>query len=178
MVERMIMAGWGGQGLMTLGKLVANVAMTDGLEVTWFPSYGAEVRGGTAHCQVILSDEAIYSPMVERADTLLLMNQPSYDRFRPRIADDGLMVINSSMAQDTQPGEGYAVVYVPATDIAVELGDIRAANMVMLGAYSALRDALSEQSIRAYIQSIFTGRKAALAELNLTALDRGRAAAG
>lgn len=176
MIERMIMAGWGGQGLMTLGKLIANVGMLEGLEVTYFPSYGAEVRGGTANCQVILSNEPIYSPIVEHANSLVVMNQPSYDRFRPQIVDGGLLVLNSSMVTEEQPGNELDVVRVPATDMAVKIGDIRVANMVMLGAYCAKRNALAADKIRAYLKTIFTGPKAALVEPNVTALERGRAA--
>jgi len=173
MTERMIMAGWGGQGLMTLGKLVANIMMDQGRHVTYFPSYGAEVRGGTAHCQVIFSDEPIYSPIVERADTLLIMNQPSYERFRPRIVPGGLLVLNASMVADEAPHEGITVVRVPATDLANELGNIRVGNMIMLGAYRAVRDVLPEEAIRAHLAGVFTGARADMVDLNMEAIRRG-----
>lgn len=173
MTERMIMAGWGGQGLMTLGKLLANVAMNEGKHVTYFPSYGAEVRGGTANCQVVMSDEPIYSPVVERADSLIIMNQPSYDRFESRIAPSGLMVLNTSMVTCETAHDDVTVARVPATDLANEIGNIRVANMIMLGAYLEQRKSLPVSAVRAYLSKIFTGPKAALVELNLQALRCG-----
>jgi len=173
MTERMIMAGWGGQGLMTLGKLVANIMMDQGKHVTYFPSYGAEVRGGTAHCQVVFSDAPIYSPIVEHAEALLIMNQPSYGRFHGRIVEGGVVVVNSSMVTDEQPHGHTTLVRVPATDLANELGNIRVGNMVMLGAYRAVRDVLPEEPIRAYLASVFTGARAEMVELNIEAIRRG-----
>ena len=193
MIERIIMAGSGGQGLMTLGKLVATVTMQQGLHVTYFPSYGAEVRGGTANCQVVLSDQEVYSPIVERADTLILMNQPSYERFRDMLAPDGLMVLNSSMIADGatgaarplqavqgcslqsgEPAQRAAIVRVRATDIANDLGDLRVGNMVMLGAYSAVRDLVPQEAVAEYLREAFGERKAALVDLNLAAFRAGR----
>lgn len=132
MLERLIIAGFGGQGVMLTGKLIATLAAGRHEHVTYFPSYGAEVRGGTAHCHVIVSDEEIASPIVEQADTLIVMNQPSVERFWPRLVDEGLGLVNSSLASgDERPG----AVEIPATETADRLGDVRTANMVMLGAY-------------------------------------------
>ena len=173
MTERIIMAGFGGQGMMLLGRLVATVMMRQGTHVTYFPSYGPEVRGGTAHCHVIFSDDPIYSPVVEHADTLIITNQLSYDRFHARIAQGGLMVLNSTMVSDEQPHEGVRVVRVPATDIANELGNLRVTNMAMLGAYRGAKELLPLEEIRKLLAESFTGRKAALLDINLKALERG-----
>lgn len=173
MTERMILAGWGGQGMMLLGKLIANIAMRQDKHVTYFPSYGAEVRGGTAHCQVVISDEPIYSPIVEHADTLLIMNQPSYGKFNSLIAEDGLMLQNSSMISMEEPHEGCRIIRVPATDIANDMGEVRVGNMVMLGAYTAVRDYLPRDEIEDVLRSSLTGRKAKLISLNMKALEKG-----
>lgn len=177
MTERVIIAGFGGQGIMMMGKLAATVGMHAGREVTFFPSYGAEVRGGTAHCHLVLSDEAIYSPVVERADTLIILNQPSYDKFRPRLKPDGLLLLNESMADtDAAVEEGCNVtcVRIPATQLANELGDVRVANVVMLGAWSALRGWLSPESIIADLEAQMTGRKAHLLDANRAAFAKGQ----
>lgn len=173
MTERMILAGWGGQGMMLLGKLIATIAMRQDKDVTYFPSYGAEVRGGTAHCQVTLSDEPIYSPIVEHADTLLIMNQPSYDKFNSIIADEGLMLLNSSMITSEEPHEGCRIIRIPATEIANELGEVKIGNMVMLGAYTAARDSLPHGEIEDVLRASLTGRKAKLLSLNMKALEKG-----
>lgn len=130
--ERAIFSGSGGQGLMFIGKLFANMALSKYTHLTFFPSYGAEVRGGTSNCQVILSEEEIPSPIVETADGLILMNQPSTDRFTPFLEKGGSAFINASMSsvpeQDNVKG-------IPATEIAHTIGDVRSANVVLFGAY-------------------------------------------
>ncbi len=176
MTERVIMAGFGGQGMMMLGKLFAAVAMREGAEVTFFPSYGAEVRGGTAHCHVVVSDEPIYSAIIERADTLIIMNQPSYDKFRPRLRPDGLLLINASMAEPNSALERDSQVtclLIPATDAANKLGNVRVANVVMLGAYSAMRPVLPSEAIVAGLEAQLSGPKAHLLEVNRKAFRRG-----
>lgn len=176
MQERMIFAGYGGQGLMMLGKIVALSAMKEGRNVTWFPSYGAEVRGGTAHCHVVITDMEIYSPLVETATVLLIMNGPSLKRFSPRLADGGAMVLNTSLAEAPDDLNGD-IASVPATDIANELGNIRVANIVMLGALNAVRpivdDATVEKALREFLKA-----KEDLIDVNLAAYARGREAVG
>ena len=130
--ERIIFSGAGGQGLMFIGKLFARTALDIFPHITFIPSYGAEMRGGTSNCRIILSHEEIASPIVEQADSILAMNQPSVDRFLPMLAPGGTAVLNSSMA--VAP-ENMNAVEVPATEWAQEAGDIRAANVIMLGAY-------------------------------------------
>jgi 2-oxoglutarate ferredoxin oxidoreductase subunit gamma len=175
MEERMIFAGAGGQGLMLLGKLVAQAAMDEGLCVTWFPSYGAEVRGGTAHCHIVVSDREIPSPLVEKATTLLIMNEPSLKRFLPRLAPGGLLVLNTSLAAPPAGANG-TLVAIGATDIANELGNIRVANMAMLGALNARRRIVSDDTVAATLRKALEG-KAALFDINITAYRRGAEAA-
>lgn len=175
MLERAIIAGFGGQGLMVMGKLVAKLMMDEGFSVTYFPSYGAEVRGGTANCHVIVSSDEIASPIVEEADTLVVMNQPSWERFRSRLAPDGVALVNSSLVQPTDPPQAGRIVQVPATQMAADLGDVRAANMVMMGAYNALRSFVPFDRLLEHVKEALGSRKAALAELNAKAVEAGRA---
>ena len=177
MTERVIMAGFGGQGIMLIGKLYAAAGMRAGKEVTFIPSYGAEVRGGTAHGNVIVSDEPIHSPMVEEADTLIIMNQPSYDKFRPRLRADGRLLINTSMARCEEQPEAVSpalLVPVAATELAIELGDVRVANVIMLGAYAATQQPVPTAAILAELESGMTGRKAHMLEINRKAFRRGQ----
>jgi 2-oxoglutarate ferredoxin oxidoreductase subunit gamma len=145
MDERMIFSGFGGQGLMTLGKFVAELLMHDH-EVTFLPSYGSEVRGGTAYCHVRISHRLIASPIVERATCLIVMNQMSYDRFAPVVEPDGLVLSNASMVRPTGAHGTARLVEIAASDLANNLGDVRVANMVMLGALNALKHLTSEKA--------------------------------
>ncbi len=175
MTERILIAGWGGQGLMTLGKFIAMVAMRLDKHVTWIPAYGAEVRGGTAYCHVIISDEPIHSPIVAQADTLILMNQPSYDKFHAMIAKGGLLLVNSTTVTQEQPHPEARTVRLPATGLAIQLGNVRVANMVMLGAYRAYKDFMPLDAVHAILAETLTGRGASLVELNIKALESGLA---
>jgi 2-oxoglutarate ferredoxin oxidoreductase subunit gamma len=176
MTERVMVAGFGGQGIMTMGHILATAGMNVGSHVTFLPTYGAEVRGGTANCQVIVSDEPIYSPVAEEADILLVLNQPSYAKFRPRLRKGGTLILNSSMAERSDEAEkARAATCLPirATEVAIELGNIRAANVVMLGAYSAV-GVVTPEALLADIQHELAGLKPHLLELNLQAFRKGR----
>jgi 2-oxoglutarate ferredoxin oxidoreductase subunit gamma len=175
--ERMILAGWGGQGMILLGKTLATIMMDQGMEVTCFPSYGAEVRGGTAHSEVIYSSEPIFSPVVEHADTMIIMNQPSYDHYHSRLAAQGTMLLNSTMVTKEQPHPGAAIIRIPATTLANELGDVRMGNMIMLGAYHALKRFAPVEAVRASLEKAFGRRNPALVDLNMQAFLRGAALA-
>ncbi len=176
MEERMLFAGAGGQGLMTLGKLFALAGLHDGKNVTWYPSYGAEVRGGTAHCHVVVSDSEIYSPLVEEATAMVVMNQPSLNRFLPRLSDDGLLVLNTSLAELGDGQSPANVIAVPATDIANELGDVRVANMAMLGALNTARRIVREKTLEKALKEFLGSKKKHFLEPNLAAYARGREA--
>ncbi len=173
MTERMILAGWGGQGMILLGKLVANVMMNEGKVVTYFPSYGAEVRGGTAHCHVMYSDQPIYSPIAEQAETMVIMNQPSYTRFHSRLTPKGTLLINTSMIHEEEPHPDATVLRFDATREANRIGDVRVGNMLMLGAVRAATECAPREAIEDVLRRTLTGRKADLLALNLKALVRG-----
>ena len=173
--ERMIIAGSGGQGVLFLGKLLCGMMMEEGKHVTYVPSYGAEVRGGTCNCHVRLSDVAIYSPLVERATCLVLLNGPSYERFRTHRSADALLLVNSSAVVVNEEDAGFAVE-VNATEIADDLGDVRVANMALLGALNARREFVADDTLKRGVQETLAGKGAKVVELNLEALERGAAA--
>ena len=173
MTEKVIMAGWGGQGMMTIGKLLVSVMLEDGKQVTFFPSYGAEVRGGTAHCHVVISTDPIYLPVVEEADALIIMNQPSYEKFHERLRPGGLMIVNSTLVTPRDDVDGR-VVKVAATDLANELGNVRVANVIMLGLYNELCGLTDADAMFSAIAKVMTGRKAGLLDINRKAFEKGR----
>ena len=129
--EEIIIAGFGGQGIMLTGRLLAQTAMEAGKEVTYMPSYGAEVRGGTANCMVVLANEPIACPVVGRPDSLIVMNKASLNKFAPRLKTGGLLIMNSSLI-DSEPqlDETIEIIAVPADELAVELGSPKSANLV------------------------------------------------
>jgi 2-oxoglutarate ferredoxin oxidoreductase subunit gamma len=174
MDERMIFSGFGGQGLMTLGKFVAELLM-HGHEVTFFPSYGTEVRGGTAYCHVCVSDRPIASPTVEQATCIVVMNQMSYDRFASVVRPDGLVISNSSMVKPTGAHGGARLVEIDASGLANEMGDVRVANMIMLGALAAIKGMAAENQITALLEEKLGGGagKARMLDLNKQALRVG-----
>ncbi|MBN2583582.1 MAG: 2-oxoacid:acceptor oxidoreductase family protein [Planctomycetes bacterium] len=174
MEERILIAGAGGQGALTIGKFVARVGM-EKHRVTYFPSYGAEVRGGTAHCHVVISDSEIATPVVEEATVLVLMNQMSYDRFAERLNDDGLMLLNSSMIETDGAKPRGRVVGIPASQLAGEMGDIRVANMILTGALNHYKQIMDEAGFLAVMQEMLGKEpsKVKLFDLNKTAFRIG-----
>ena len=169
--ERIIIAGSGGQGVQTLGKTLCILLMRAGKNVTYMPSYGTEVRGGTCNCHVRLADATIYSPHVERATSLVLMNAPSYERFGAFRAEEGLLFLNASLVTP-RPEDAARTVAVPASEIADELGDMRVANMALLGALNVCRKLVPMTEIEALINEVL-GARPQLAQMNVTALHRG-----
>ena len=134
-VTEVLMAGFGGQGMLLSGKLLAYAAMQMGKEVSWLPSYGPEMRGGTANVTVCISDDPVGSPYITRPTALLVMNQPSLEKFGPRVKSDGLIVVNTTLVPIEADRNDCQVLYIDAGGIATEAGTARAANLVMLGAY-------------------------------------------
>lgn len=175
MRKEVILAGFGGQGVMSIGKNLAEAGVEEGLEVSWVPSYGPEMRGGTANCSVILSDEPIGAPLVEQPTEIIVMNRPSLAKFEGDVRPGGTIFVNSSIIKDKVQRDDVTAVYVPCDEIAAELGNPKVNNMVMLGAYVAASKVLKVETIEAMIQEMFTGRKAALVPLNMEALKRGMA---
>ena len=172
--EEMVMAGFGGQGIVLAGKLLAQAAMRAGLEVTYMPSYGAEVRGGTANCMVIVSNRPIACPVVSAPNSLVICNKASLSKFAPRLRPGGVLVFNSSLIQKVHSvPEGVEVVGVPAEELAIEAGSSKSANMVMLGAYVGKRGHLSPQQVAEALPDILAERHHKTIPTNTEALRRG-----
>ena len=173
MKKEIILSGFGGQGVMSIGKNLVEAGVEEELEVSWVPSYGPEMRGGTANCSVILSDERIGSPVVEAPTEVIAMNRPSLTKFEPSVVPGGTVFVNSSIVIDKVQRTDVKAVYVPCDAIAADLGNPKVGNMVMLGAYIGATKALKVETVENMIQEMFTGTKAKLVPLNLEALHRG-----
>ncbi len=133
---KILIAGAGGQGILLLGRVLAQALLSDGKEVSWLPSYGAEVRGGTCKCMLVTSDEEISSPYVFHPDYLLVMNEPSYKKYVPALAPEGIVFYNRTLIPQDILDADISNIAVAATDIALDCGEIKTANMVMLGAFA------------------------------------------
>lgn len=172
--EEIVIAGFGGQGIILVGKLLAQTAMRAGIEVTFMPSYGAEVRGGTANCMIVISQKPIACPVVNRPDSLIAMNKASLIKFAPRLKPGGLLVFNSSLIHNEPQIEGDCdVVPIPADDIAGELGSPKSANMVMLGAYLQRRGHFSAEQVGDAMPDVLAERYHKTIPVNLEAVRRG-----
>jgi len=172
-----IMAGFGGQGVMSMGQVICYAGLDEGREVSWLPSYGPEMRGGTANCMVVVSDEPVVSPIVSRPDALIIMNRPSLDKFEPTLKPGGVLVLNTSMCDKEPSRRDIKVVKVPATDLASELGDIRVANMVALGAFLAVVPLVRQESVVEALRKNLPAHHQKLVPLNQRALEAGAAKA-
>ena len=173
MLERIIISGFGGQGVMLMGRLLAYAGMLEGKNVAWMPSYGPEMRGGTANCTVLISEEEIGSPIVSHPKTLIAMNQPSLDKFEPNVNEDGLIILNDSLIDREVSRNDVNVIKIPADDIADKLGNSRAANMVVLGAYVEKSGIVKLETIFKALEKALAGRNKRLLELNKEALKQG-----
>jgi len=173
MREEIVSAGFGGQGIMVLGKLLSLAAMREGKNVTWMPSYGAEVRGGTAHSMTIISAEPIASPLVSEPTSCIVMNVPSFMKFKDRIKKGGLFVINSSLVKDAVKRKDLEVFKLPATEIANRLGNVKVANMVLLGAYLKRRGTASLKTAASCLKDIFSDKDNSIISLNEDAIKKG-----
>jgi len=173
MKEEIICAGFGGQGIMSMGRLLAWAALKDDKFVTYIPSYGAEMRGGTANCSVIISDSEIPSPSIETPSSLIIMNSVSLNKFEDRLKTSGLLIINSSLMDRKIKRKDALVIYIPATKIAEEIGDTRIANMVALGAYIGKSKVVSLKKLEESLYNVFPKVKKELLVLNIKALKRG-----
>jgi 2-oxoglutarate ferredoxin oxidoreductase subunit gamma len=172
--EEVLIAGFGGQGIILAGRLLAQTAMKAGKEVTCMPSYGAEVRGGTANCMVVISDRPIACPLVSRPDSLIAMSKASANKFAKSIKDSGVLVMNSSLIKEKpELPESIEILSVPADELALELGNIRAANMVALGAYLQKSKILSVDTAVECLPEALAKRHHQILSVNAEALRRG-----
>lgn len=173
MLEEVIIAGFGGQGVMLMGRLLAYAGMLEGKNVAWMPSYGPEMRGGTANCTVIISSEEIASPVVLYPNSIIVMNKPSLDKFEANVQKDGLIILNESLIDQNVNRDDVAIVRVPANDIANKLGNLRVANMVALGTYVKKSGVVKLKTIFKALEKALAGRNQKLIDLNKKALKQG-----
>jgi 2-oxoisovalerate ferredoxin oxidoreductase beta subunit len=166
------LSGFGGQGVLFTGLALAEGAVRENLEVSWIPSYGPEMRGGTAHCHVRLSKHSIASPWISRPSSLMAFNQPSIEKFAHELLPGGLLFVNSTMVQDLPDRSDIRIIRVPATEAATEMGNTKAANMIMLGAYLEITRAVEQESILAAFAE--HGIKPHMLQANRDAIERGR----
>ncbi len=172
--KEVVFAGFGGQGVMTAGQLLAYTAMEEGKQVIWIPSYGPEMRGGTANCTVVVSENRIGSPVINNPQSACVFNRPSLDRFGATIKKGGLLLINSSLIDITSERDDITEALVPCNDIASKVGNARVANMVMLAAYVAATDIVSFKTLKKMLTEKLGSRKKELLEINYKAFDEGR----
>lgn len=173
MLEQVIIGGFGGQGVLLMGQLLAHAGMLENKEVSWLPSYGPEMRGGTANCNVIVSDEEVGSPVVVDADTVIVMNKPAFKKYEQNVVPGGKLFINSTLIDEQSTRTDIDVYYVPASGIANEIGNSRTANMVMLGAYLEKTKIVSPNTLIDCLKIKFGERKAKLIPINEQAIEAG-----
>jgi len=173
MQQEVIVSGFGGQGVLFAGQLLAYTGMDEGKAVTWIPSYGPEMRGGTANCTVVISDEEIGSPFVKNPTAVIAMNLPSLDKYEPLVEKGGTLVVNTSMVNRKVERKDIKVVSIPANDIAETLGSKRSVNMVMLGALLANLDLLSIEAVETALEGHLPERHKKFLAGNKAALRKG-----
>ena len=173
MTYETIMAGFGGQGLLFSGKVLAHAALIEGKELSWLPSYGPEMRGGTCNCSVIVSDDPVGSPIIAHPNILMAMNEPSFDKFEESVAPGGFMFVDSSLiARKARRGD-VEVTYIPATQMAKDMDATSLANMIILGAIVEKTRCVRPETIDAALRETISARKANLLDLNLKAVELG-----
>lgn len=173
MQEEIIISGFGGQGSLFAGQLLAYAAMDEDLHVTWIPSYGPEMRGGKARCTVVISDQEIGAPLVRRPSAAIVLNIPSMEAFEPAVKPGGVLVVNSSMVPDQSERDDIQVIYVPASDLATELGNVRMANVLCLGALVEAAGVIPTGAIERALDHHLPERHRSLLDLNQEALRKG-----
>ncbi|MDF2572234.1 MAG: 2-oxoacid:acceptor oxidoreductase, gamma subunit, pyruvate/2-ketoisovalerate family [Sporomusa sp.] len=172
MTHEMIMAGFGGQGVMLMGQLLTYAGMIENKQVSWIPSYGPEMRGGTANCSVIVSDEPIGAPIVSEPNLVVAMNLPSLDKFEPLIQPGGILIINSSLIERGANRTDIKTYQVPANDLAAELGNTKTANMIIVGSLIGAAEVVSTDAVLKAFAKMFA-KKPELLAINEQAILRG-----
>ena len=173
MTHQIISAGFGGQGVLLLGQLLAYAGLQEGKNVSWLPSYGPEMRGGTANCCVVVSEEEVGCPVVTEADVVIVMNRPSFEKYEASVAPGGKLFVNSSLIDLKTDRADIETYYVPVNAIADEIGNGRVANMVMLGAVLEKTHIVSPDTALSCLRASFGERKAHLIPVNAEALQKG-----
>ena len=172
--HEIIIAGFGGQGLLFAGKVLAYGGLIESKEVSWLPSYGPEMRGGTANCNVILSDTPVGSPIVQHPDVLIVMNAPSLDKYESLVAPGGKIFVDSTLITRKVSREDVEVFYIPATQMASDMNASGLANMILLGAALRETSCISDETLRESLHQVIPARKADLFDVNMLAVQAGR----
>ncbi|OHD07184.1 MAG: 2-oxoacid:ferredoxin oxidoreductase subunit gamma [Spirochaetes bacterium GWC1_27_15] len=173
MLSKIILAGFGGQGIIVAGKLLASAAMKLGKNVTHFPSYGAEMRGGTCNCSVVISDKQISSPIINEPDVAIVLNKPSKDKYEPKCKTNGMLILNKSLIKDETKRTDLKVGYIDASEIAERIGNSKVANMVILGAFAKITSLVNINSLIDSLKDVFPTMPDKLLDLNIKALQEG-----
>ncbi|MEW6624094.1 MAG: 2-oxoacid:acceptor oxidoreductase family protein [Bacillota bacterium] len=173
MLHEIIIAGFGGQGVMSMGQLLTYAGMLEGKHVSFIPSYGPEMRGGTANCAVVVSDEEIGSPIVTEPNCVIAMNLPSLKKFEPTLVPGGLLLINSSLIKEESSRKDIRVCRIAVNELAAELGNDKVANMVMLGAFLGATGVVAIDSVVESLKKVLPERRHNLIPLNKKALELG-----
>ena len=173
MEKNFIIAGFGGQGVLLAGTILANAFMLDGKNVTWYPCYGAEMRGGTVNCEIVVSDTEVSSVHKQNTDYALVLNQQSFDKFVLRVKSGGTIVANSTLVAQSKPRNDIKYVFAPMGDIANSLGTSKVTNVVSLGVLSSVVDIVSKNALNQAIEKVLGEKKKDLLPLNMKALEEG-----
>ncbi|MDR1683965.1 MAG: 2-oxoacid:acceptor oxidoreductase family protein [Elusimicrobiota bacterium] len=173
MYQGVRISGFGGQGVVSAGVLLAQAGLVDGKAVSWYPSYGPEMRGGTANCSVVMTDTEVATPVVAMPDTAIIMNEPSLPKFEPLVKKGGLLIINTSLVKTKATRTDIKVIYVPCNEIAEKVGSLKAANLVALGTFAGATGAVSIDAIANAMKKVFKRAKPEILELNRKALEEG-----
>lgn len=173
MTQNIIFAGFGGQGVLLAGQIIAYAGLAEGKNVSWLPSYGPEMRGGTANCNVVVSDEEVASPVVVEADCAVVMNRPSLEQFESAVKPGGVLILNSDLIEVEPTRTDITVYKVPANSLAEEAGSVKAANMVVLGAYNACAHVVDNKTIIQSLEKLMGESKKHLIPMNEKAMEAG-----
>ncbi len=173
MDSNVLISGYGGQGVLFVGQLLAEAAMNLGLNCTWTPAYGAEMRGGTVNCTVCVSDDEVASAYVETPENVIALNAPSFDRFESKIKPGGVMIVNSSLVKAEPKRNDISYKFIPMTEIAHEIGSEKVANIVSLGAFIKVFPDITKEELISLMKKKLTGKKAQLLDGNIQALEKG-----
>jgi 2-oxoglutarate ferredoxin oxidoreductase subunit gamma len=173
MKKDMIFSGFGGQGVLTIGKFLAQAGMEEGKKVSWLPSYGPEMRGGTANVAVVISDEEIASPLVSNPDILIALNQPSVDKFGPMVRKGGVVFINSDMSPNKLQIDDLEIIYAPMSSIAIELGSSKVLNMIAIGMVIGKTKLVQYETVEKDVEEFLKTKNPGLLEANIKAIKKG-----
>lgn len=173
MTTQILLSGFGGQGILFTGKFLAYKGLLADKNVSWLPSYGPEMRGGTASCSVIISDEEVGSPIISQPDVLIAMNLPSFEKFEPTVKSGGIVIADSSLIETKSTRDDIDVYYIPATSLASEMGKQSLANMIILGKLLSVMGEFDEENIKTVLGKVIPPKKADMLEINMKAMQIG-----